>query len=287
MTAIAHLWSHIVVESVYRIQFRRSFEHNCGVSRVLLPAFSRAKSVREWAYETLKKAICDGGFATGTRLVEEELAKQLQVSRTPIREALRRLESEGLVAHAHGKGGTVLGFSRDDVIELYSIREALEALAIHYTIEHITTEEINQLKAILDNMRAHFQRKDVGAHFEWNQRFNDLLIETCKMPRLTRLINTYREHLHRFRYAAMSKHEGRMLVALREHEQILQAVIAKDSAKAELLVRKHLQAAKRAYTSGSGASDGVERDPVRRKKAGAVRHPHLTGLNDRNKEEHA
>ena len=257
------------------------------MSHVLLPAFSRAQSVREWVYETLKKAICDGGFATGTRLVEEELAKQLQVSRTPIREALRRLESEGLVAHAHGKGGTVVGFSRDDVIELYSIREALEALAIHYTIEHITTEEITRLKAILDNMRAHFQRKDVGAHFEWNQKFNDLLIETCKMPRLTRLINTYREHLHRFRYAAMGKHEGRMLEALREHEQILQAVMAKDSAKAESLVRKHLQAAKRAYTSGNGASDGIVRDAVRRPKADVVRRPRPIGRNEFNKEENA
>jgi DNA-binding GntR family transcriptional regulator len=254
---------------------------------VLLPAFSRAQSVREWVYETLKRAICDGGFATGARLVEEELAKQLQVSRTPIREALRRLESEGLVAHVHGKGATVLGFTRDDVIELYSIREALEVLAIHYTIQHITKEEIRQLKAIVDNMRAHFQRKDVGAHFEWNQKFNDLLIETCKMPRLTRLINTYREHLHRFRYAAMSKHEGRMLQALHEHEQILQAVMAKDSVKAESLVREHLQAAKRAYTSGNGASDGVGRDPVRCPKTGVVRRPRLTGLNDLNKEEHA
>jgi len=257
------------------------------VSPVLLPAFSRAKSVRELVYETLKKAICDGGFATGTRLVEEELARQLQVSRTPIREAMRRLESEGLVAHVHGKGATVLGFSRDDVIELYSIREALEALAIHYTIQHITTEEITRLKAILDNMRAHFQRKDVGAHFEWNQRFNDLLIHTCKMPRLIRLINTYREHLHHFRYAAMSKHEGRMLEALREHEQILHAIVAKDSVKAESLVRQHLQAAKLAYTSGNGVADRAGRDPARRPKAGGVRRPSPDGSGYLNKEEHA
>jgi DNA-binding GntR family transcriptional regulator len=208
-------------------------------------------------YETLREAICGGQFSTGSRLVEEELAEQMQVSRTPIREALRRLESEGLIAHTHCRGATVLGFSRDDVIELYSIREALEALAIHYTIQHITREEINQLKAIVDKMRSNLQSRDVGAHFEWNQKFNDLLIETCKMPRLTRLINTYREHLHHFRYAAMGKHEGRMLEAFREHEQILQAIIAKDSVKAESLVRQHLQSAKRAYTSGNGAAESA------------------------------
>jgi DNA-binding GntR family transcriptional regulator len=225
------------------------------VNQVHLPVFSRAKPVRQLVYETLRQAICDGGFAPGTRLVEEELAEQLKVSRTPIREALRRLESEGLITHTHCKGATVLGFSRDDVIELYSIREALEALAIHYTIQHITRDEINQLKAIVDKMRANLGSKDVSAHFEWNQKFNDLLIETCKMPRLTRLINTYREHLHHFRYAAMGKHEGRMVEAFREHEQILHAIMVKDSVKAESLVRQHLQAAKRAYTSGDGAAE--------------------------------
>jgi DNA-binding GntR family transcriptional regulator len=254
---------------------------------VLLPAFSRAQSVREWVYETLKKAICDGGFATGTRLVEEELAKQLQVSRTPIREALRRLESEGLVAHAHGKGATVVGFSRDDVIELYSIREALEALAIHYTIQNITRDETRQLAAIVEKMRSNLRDKDVSAHFEWNQKFNDLLIRTCKMPRLIRLINTYREHLHRFRYAAMRRHEGRMLEALREHERILQAVVAKDGAKAESLVKKHLQAAKHAYTSGNGVADRVGCEASRRPKAGCVRSPSPDGPDYLNKEEHA
>ena len=68
-------------------------------------AFSRGKSVRQLAYETLYRAICTGELTAGTRLVEEELAEQMHISRTPIREALRRLESEGLIAHAHWKGG--------------------------------------------------------------------------------------------------------------------------------------------------------------------------------------
>jgi DNA-binding GntR family transcriptional regulator len=238
-------------------------------------------------YETLRQTICDGDFAPGKRLVEEELAEQLQVSRTPVREALRRLESEGLIAHAHGKGATVLGFSRDDVAELYSIREALEALAIHYTIQNITREEIHQLTAIVEKMRSNLRDKDIGAHFEWNQKFNDLLIRTCKMPRLIRLINTYREHLHRFRYAAMSRHEGRMMEALREHEQILQAVVAKNEAKAESLVTKHLQAARHAYTSGNGAAGSVDRDPARRPTAGGARRASPDGPDYLNKEEHA
>lgn len=257
------------------------------VSQVPLSGFSRAKPVRQLVYETLRQTICDGEFAPGKRLVEEELAEQLQVSRTPVREALRRLESEGLIAHAHGKGATVLGFGRDDVIELYSIREALEALAIHYTIQNITREEIHQLTAIVEKMRSNLRDKDIGAHFEWNQRFNDLLIRTCKMPRLIRLINTYRVHLHRFRYAAMSRHEGRMMEALREHEQILQAVVAKDGAKAESLVKKHLQAAKHAYTSGNGVADRVGREASLRPKAGCVRSPSPDGPDYLNKEEHA
>ena len=225
--------------------------------RMQFSAFSRGKSVRQLAYETLYRAICTGELTAGTRLVEEELAEQMHISRTPIREALRRLESEGLIAHAHGKGASVVGFNRDDVIELYSIREALEALAIHHTIRHVTREEITQLNAIVDKMRSNLHGKDVSAHFECNQKFNDLLIETCKMPRLIRLINTYREHLHHFRYAAMGKHEARMLEAFREHEQILRAIIAKDTEKADSLVRQHLQAAKRAYTSRNGPAESA------------------------------
>jgi DNA-binding GntR family transcriptional regulator len=151
-------------------------------------AFSRGKSVRQLAYETLYRAICTGELTAGTRLVEEELAEQMHISRTPIREALRRLESEGLITHAPGKGASVVGFNRDDVIELYSIREALEALAIHYTIRHVTIEEITQLNAIVDKMRSNLHSKDVRAVS--SNQINDMLMKPADLRQLSSALSS-------------------------------------------------------------------------------------------------
>lgn len=212
-----------------------------------LSKFSRAKPIRQMVHESLRQAIIEGEFPGGARLLEEELAKK-EDSRTPVREALRKLEAEGLIAHVPGKGATVLGFTRDDVAELYSIREALEALAITYTIRNITEEEIAQLKGILEETRRHLRDDDPRRLFEGSQRFNDLLIETCKMPRLITAVNTYRGYRHRLRFTTIGKNKQRLLEAWKEHEEILQAIVEKNSAKAESLVRRHLRNAKRAHT---------------------------------------
>ncbi len=216
-----------------------------------LAKFSRAKPVRQMVYETLRQAIVEGEFLAGARLLEEDLARTMEVSRTPVREALRKLETEGLIAHAPGKGATVQGFSREDVAELYAIREALEVLAINYTIEHITDGDIEKLKSLAKEARAHLRRRDVKGMFDGSQRFNDLLIQACRMPRLIKIINSYREYRHRFRFDTMVKHKARLVEAWKEHESILEAVIAKDRKKAETLVRQHLRNAKQVYTASA------------------------------------
>jgi len=214
-----------------------------------LAKFSRTKPVRQLVYEALRQVIVEGEFPAGVRLPEEELAKKMEVSRTPIREALRKLETEGLIAHVPGKGATVLGFARDDVAELYAIREALEVLAINSTIDNITDGDLATLKDALKEARAHLRRSDLKGMFDGSQRFNDLLIQTCRMPRLIKIINSYREYRHRFRFDTMIKHRARLVEAWKEHERILEAVMAKDRKKAEALVRQHLRNARRAYTS--------------------------------------
>ncbi len=207
---------------------------------------SNIKPIRDLIYESIRQAIFDGELKAGDRLVEKELADKMNVSRTPIREALRKLETEGLVKHLPRKGVVVKGFKRDDIIEIYSIRQALEALAITYTIENITEDEINQLKEIIEIMEILTYKEDTASLFNISQKFNDILIRSCRMPRLINLINTYQEYLERFRIVTMKKKE-RKLQALEEHKQILQAVIDKDVKKAKDLVEKHLKGALDAY----------------------------------------
>lgn len=207
---------------------------------------SSIKPIRDMIYESLRQAIFDGEFKAGERLVEKELAEKMKVSRTPIREALRKLETEGLIKHLPRKGVVVKGFKQEDVIEIYSIRQALEALAITYTVRNITEKEIKKLEEIMEIMEILTNKEDAVALFNISQKFNDILIQSSKMPRLINLINTYQEYLERFRIVTM-KEKKRKIEALKEHQLIFQAVIDRDEKRAEKLVKEHLEGAREAY----------------------------------------
>lgn len=204
------------------------------------------KPIREMIYESIRLAIFSGELKAGDRLVENELAEKLAVSRTPIREALRKLETEGLIKHVPRKGVVVTGFSPDDIIEIYSIRQAMEALAITYTVKNITEAETEQLKTLIQEMKELYRQNNTSALFDASQKFNDILVKSCRMPRLINLINTYQEYLERFRVVTMGQPE-RKQAALREHEAILAAVIQGNAEEAARLVRQHLQGALEAY----------------------------------------
>lgn len=208
--------------------------------------FSHIKPIRELIYEHIRQKIFSGELKIGERLIEKDLAEKLKVSRTPVREALRKLETEGLVVHLPRKGVVVKGFSREDVIEIYSIREALEALAITYTVKNITDEELEKLQECLEQMRRYTEQDDTENLFRVSQEFNDILINSCRMPRLINLISTYQEYLARFRKVTMKSRE-RKLSALQEHEEIFKAVAKRDAKRAKKLVRDHLKKALETY----------------------------------------
>jgi len=150
---------------------------------------SNLKPIRDMIYDSIRQAIFEGELKAGDRLVEKELAEKMKVSRTPIREALRKLEAEGLIRHVPRKGVVVKDFTKEEIIEIYSIRQALEALAITYTIKNITKEEIKKLKDIINKMRELTDKDDTINLFKTSQEFNDILLGSCKMPRLIKLIN--------------------------------------------------------------------------------------------------
>lgn len=216
---------------------------------------SHLKPIRDMIYESIRKAIFEGELKAGDRLVEKELAEKLRVSRTPIREALRKLEMEGLIKHVPRKGVVVKGFTPDDIIEIYSIRQVLEALAITYTVKNITERELEQLKELIEKMEILTEEDNTDDLFKTSQEFNDILIKSCRMPRLIKLISTYQEYLERFRVVTMGRKE-RKLAALMDHREILQAVINRDAPRAEQLVKKHLQGALEAYLKTFNIREG-------------------------------
>lgn len=207
---------------------------------------ANARTIRELVYETLRQAIFDGELEDGDRLIEKELAQRLGVSRTPVREAIRKLESEGLIEYLPRKGVLVRGITPEMAVEIYAIREALEVAAIPFVIQNITAEETSELHGLLAEMKRLTGEGSIDELLGVAKQFNDTLIGSSRMPHLIKLIDTYQEYQTTFRRVTLSK-EVRKPSALQEHEAILQAVDAKDVARAEQLMRAHLRAAREEY----------------------------------------
>ena len=122
-----------------------------------------SKPIREVAYETLKNAIVTGEIPAGSRIVETEYAERMHISRTPLREALRKLERDGLVEYVVRRGVVVRAFTIADVEEIYTIRNALEMLTLPAIIQNATAEDIRSLRELLDEMDAFDEAGDIEA----------------------------------------------------------------------------------------------------------------------------
>ncbi len=225
----------------------RSWECN-GVTITIDAGLKLAKrsTLRGEVANLLRKRILDGDIPSGERLIETEIAEQLGVSRMPVREALRMLESEGLIKSVPRKGLIVTEYTEDDIREYYTIREALEVCAIKIVIDKITQEEIRELEhycRMAEDARLAGNRDEVC---EWTAKFNDRLYDCCGMPRLKEQIKNTHKYLRTFRFTSFKEPE-RTVQALREHEEILRLVAAKDYDGAVRATSVHLRDALEAY----------------------------------------
>ena len=207
-----------------------------------------SEPLRDMLYKYLRKLIIKGEFIKGERLVEVDLAKKFKVSRTPIREAIRKLEVEGLVEHQVRQGVIVKGFTTDDIVEIYSIRQALESLAITYVIKNITPKEIQRLDELNKKMEGLSSNEDISDMLMAFQEFNNVLIESCRMDRLISLISTYQEYLDCFRTITLSD-KSRRNKALKDNLEMLQVIKDKDIKRAKYLTEQHIRGALDEYLS--------------------------------------
>jgi len=198
--------------------------------------------LRELVFEALRQAILDGVLEPGERLMEVQLAEELGVSRTPVREAIRKLELAGFVVMIPRRGAYVADISLKEVSEVFEIRGALEALAAELAAERASEEELENLERMLVEIGKAIDTRDVELLIDLDTRFHDALFKASRNERLCQILSSLREQIQRFRTQTLS-HPSRMRVALEEHRRIVEALAARDGDLARRLAMEHIESA--------------------------------------------
>ena len=201
---------------------------------------TESRPIREVAYEVLKKAIITGEIPAGERIVETDYADRLHISRTPLREALRELERDGLVEYVMRRGVVVRAFTIEDVREIYTIRNALEMLTLPAIIDNATPENIASLREKLAEMDRLQEKDDVEGLSPLARAFHWELTSISGQKRILRVIGGQDEYIRRFSAMAI-RQENRRQAAHQEHHRLVDYVEAKDLDRFTELTRKHIE----------------------------------------------
>lgn len=205
------------------------------------------------AYAGLHEAIVRGELLPSQRLVELELAKQLGVGRAAIRTALDRLVQDGLVEHEPNRGAHVRLVSVEEAVEMFEARAVLEGLALRYTAQKATEQEIAELQAMVERMEECFAAGDLLAVSDINAQLHTALLRIADHKTVTRLLERLQAHHVRFQYR-MILAPGRAIYSLQEHRAIIVAIGAHDPNAAEAAMRRHLSHAAEALRESSKLS---------------------------------
>ncbi len=200
--------------------------------------------VRERVYEYLKSGILSGHLNPGEKLTEQHLAQTMGVSRTPIREALHKLGSEGLIKPRKKRGFIVSKDSKEEVEELFELRSILEGYTLRLISQTITEKSIRELNGFIRNAEEALKRKRIEEVFKWNTRFHDTLHGLVShKTRLYHLIVTMRKYVLRHRKFTLRYPDGGRR-AVEGHKKIIMALQLKDPDLCERIMREHIQEAR-------------------------------------------
>jgi transcriptional regulator, GntR family len=215
------------------------------------------KPLREIVFESMRDAIISGILKPGERLMEIQLAEEMGVSRTPVREAIRKLELEAFVIMVPRKGAYVAGVSHKDVADVFEIRTALEGLAAGLAAERITADEIEEMERVL--LFADGEEKDLEKIVQRDTDFHDLLYKASRNNRLLQILANLREQIQRFRATSLAV-PGRILYAIKEHRAIVEALAEHNSELAKELMEAHIVTAENVMfqTFNPDVADGTE-----------------------------
>jgi DNA-binding GntR family transcriptional regulator len=189
--------------------------------------------------QRLRTLIVEGALAPGAKLNERELAQRLHVSRTPLREALKLLTAEGLVEHLPNRGALVVQLSEDDVAAAFEVLADLEGLSGELACARITDQEIDEIRALHFEMRAHHARHDLSEYYRINAAIHRAINRAARNPVLTQTYDRINARLQAFRFRS-NFDTDKWNVAVREHEAMVQALARRDGARLRAILIEHL-----------------------------------------------
>lgn len=204
------------------------------------------RPIREVVYEHLRMAIIEQRLKRGDHLVENTIAEKMNISRTPVREALRQLESEGLVIHMPRRGAIVHGIARDDAIDIYDIREVMEGLVVRRACENRDQQEVDHLYQCISQMEEAIEDQSYEKLMNYHHEFNNAILCVGKSKRLSDIMKHLYEYLTSLRTISLDTVE-RQKTALKEHREIVKAIDEGRSDDGEALARSHVRKARAAF----------------------------------------
>lgn len=200
----------------------------------------RPLTLRERIVDFIKDAIVSGRLKPGERVPEQEIAENFGISRTPIREAFRQLESEGFITVTPRKGAVVSPITDRDVSEFYDIKSLLEGYAARTACAKLTPKEIKRLETLNAQMERCAEKNDVKGFFRLDHQFHGTFLKACGNDKLCALIYGLIQQFERFRITAMSL-PGRMRDSVRQHGEIIEAFRSGDIERVESLVKANAE----------------------------------------------
>jgi DNA-binding GntR family transcriptional regulator len=197
------------------------------------------RSLHDELTERLRALITRGDLAPGEKVPEKELCSQFGVSRTPLREALKVLASEGIVTLKPNRGAVVSSLTADELEEVFPVMGALEALSGEIACRHITDREIKTIHALHKTMVEHWQRGELQPYFRLNQKIHEAILEATRNETLKAIYRGLSGRILSARYIANMSPE-RWTKAVEEHEAILKALDARDGVQLSKILKSHL-----------------------------------------------
>ncbi len=203
-------------------------------------------SLRAQVFSEIEEAILDGVLKAGDSLNECRLSAELGVSRTPVREALRQLELEGLVKTIPNKGAIVIGISEKDIEDIYNIRMAIESLAARWAASNITDNDLEELANVVELQEFYVEKNDAIKVWQLDTKFHEIIFSSCGSRILMHTLSDFHHYIQKARELSF-KTSGRQSLAVAEHRKILEALQKHDGDSAAKLAEKHIELARKNF----------------------------------------